>query len=122
MVGLRAGCPIITKRTKSLPDIRALLLQGKNDEAQTLVDKSFICTGPGSGGSRWGCFQTLGNLEIQFHYPGGDSLLRPVKYQRSLSLDSAIATCTYEAGGVHFKRTYFTSFDDDVDIIRITAD
>ena len=107
---------------KSLPAIRALLLQGKNDEAQALVDKSFICTGQGSGGARWGCFQTLGNLEMAFSYPGPAQ--QPVfrQYNRTLSLDSAIATCTYETGGTHFKREYFTSFGDDVDIIRITAD
>lgn len=107
---------------KSLPKIRELLLQGKNDEAQTLVDKSFICTGQGSGGARWGCFQTLGNLEMQFSYPGKDAAITPVNYRRELSLDSAIATCSYEVGGVHFKREYFTGFSDDVDVIRITAD
>ncbi|HEY4149872.1 MAG TPA: glycoside hydrolase family 95 protein [Chitinophagaceae bacterium] len=107
---------------KSLPEIRSLLLQGKNDEAQVLVDKSFICKGPGSGGTRWGCFQILGNLDMQFHYPGNDSVARFTHYERSLSLDSAIAGCSYEVGGVHYKRTYFTSFDDDVSIIRITAD
>ena len=109
---------------KSLPQIRALLLQGKNDDAQALVDKSFICTGPGSGGTRWGCFQTLGNLDMQFSYPGMtvDSVVKTTQYRRALSLDSAIATCTYEVGGVRYKREYFTSFGDDVDIIRITAD
>src|SRR5882757_2275390 len=56
---------------KSLPQIRALLLQGKNDEAQALVDRSFICTGPGSGGTRYGCFQMLGNLHLQFDYGKG---------------------------------------------------
>src|ERR1700748_2107438 len=34
---------------KSLPKIREFLLAGKNDSAQALVDRSFICTGPGSG-------------------------------------------------------------------------
>src|ERR1700736_5991327 len=36
---------------KSLPQIRKYLLAGKNDSAQALVDRSFICTGPGSGGT-----------------------------------------------------------------------
>src|SRR5947208_3057365 len=44
---------------KSLPQIRKYLLEGKNDSAQALVDRSFICTGPGSGGTRYGCFQML---------------------------------------------------------------
>src|ERR1700688_3557655 len=46
---------------KALPQIRKYLLAGKNDSAQALVDRSFICTGPGSGGARYGCFQVLGN-------------------------------------------------------------
>src|ERR1700744_942892 len=45
---------------KSLPAIRQLLFEGKNDEAQQLVEKNFICVGPGSGGPRWGCFPMLG--------------------------------------------------------------
>src|ERR1700760_1039098 len=35
---------------KSLPEIRQLLFEGKNEEAQRLVDANFICKGPGSGG------------------------------------------------------------------------
>ena len=32
---------------KKLPEIQKLLLEGKNDEAQSLIDKDFICTGKG---------------------------------------------------------------------------
>ena len=53
---------------KKLPEIRKLLLEGKNDEAQRIVDQSFICKGPGSGGANYGCYQTLGNLDLQFTY------------------------------------------------------
>src|ERR1700744_3391073 len=74
---------------KSLPAIRKLLFEGKNDEAQRLVDANFICKGPGSGGAQWGCFQTLGNLVLDFSYGSGGA---PVQYKRWLSLDSAIAT------------------------------
>src|ERR1700732_3491037 len=40
---------------KQLPRIRELLSEGKNDEAQALIDKDFVCTGKGSGGANWGC-------------------------------------------------------------------
>lgn len=53
---------------KSLPAIRELLFQSRNDEAQRLVDANFICKGPGSGGARWGCYQTMGNLVIDYSY------------------------------------------------------
>jgi alpha-L-fucosidase 2 len=51
----------------NLPKIRELLLAGKNDEAEALVNQTFTCTGGGSkGGARgpWGCFQELGNLRL----------------------------------------------------------
>jgi len=53
--------------SKNLPKIRELLLAGKNDEAEALVNQTFTCTGGGSrGGARgpWGCYQELGNLNI----------------------------------------------------------
>lgn len=104
---------------KSLPEIKRFLFEGKNDSAQQLVDKNFICTGPGSGGTQWGCFQTLGNLDLNFSYNGKKDYKN---YNRYLSLDSAIAVETYEVNGVKFKKEYFTSFGTDVDVIRITAD
>ena len=53
--------------SQNLPEIRKLLLAGKNDEAEALVNQTFTCTGGGSrGGARgpWGCFQELGNLKL----------------------------------------------------------
>ena len=53
----------------NLPKIRELLLAGKNDEAEALVNQSFTCTGGGSGGGArgpWGCYQELGNLKIDW--------------------------------------------------------
>ncbi len=35
---------------KVLPEIRRLLLEGKNAEAEALVNVNFTCKGPGSGG------------------------------------------------------------------------
>ncbi len=108
---------------KSLPEIRQLLFDGKNEEAQKLVDKNFICLGPGSGGAQWGCFQMLGNLALDFSYRGAaNGKVSYKNYLRRLSLDSAVATSTYEVNGVKFKKEYFTAFGSDVDVIRITAD
>jgi alpha-L-fucosidase 2 len=55
---------------KALPEIRRLLLEGKNVEAEALVNKNFTCRGPGSGhGSGanvpFGCYQTLGDLRLK---------------------------------------------------------
>ncbi|MDB5121513.1 MAG: glycoside hydrolase [Sphingobacteriales bacterium] len=108
---------------KSLPQIRKLILEGKNDEAQALVNKEFVCVGPGSGGARWGKYQVLGELQLQFQYDGVDNTnINYQNYQRELSLNNAVANSSFQVNGVNYKREYFTSFDDDVDIIRITAD
>ncbi|MGN6419602.1 MAG: glycoside hydrolase family 95 protein [Pseudobacter sp.] len=103
---------------KQLPQIRSLLSAGKNDEAQKLIDKSFICLGPGSGGPQWGCFQMLADLNINYDY-GAEGVQS--EYRRWLSIDSAIATTTFTLNGVRYTREYFTSFGDDVDLIRIKA-
>jgi len=106
---------------KKLPEIRELLLAGKNVEAQNLIDKDFVCKGPGSGGKQWGCFQTLGDLNLQFDYGNADAS-KVTNYQRELSLDNAVAKSSFQLDGVTYKREYFTSFSNDVDVIKLTAD
>lgn len=105
---------------KSLPEIRKLIMEGKNEEAQELVNKNFVCVGPGSGGAQWGKYQTLGALELDYGY-GLKGEKSTSKYQRTLSLDQAVATTEYTINGQSFKREYFTSFGDDVAVIRLTA-
>src|SRR6266403_2254691 len=55
---------------KALPAIQRLLLEGKNSEAEALVNANFTCKGPGSsagsGDSQYGCYQVLGNLHLSF--------------------------------------------------------
>ena len=58
---------------KYLPQIKQLLLQGKNREAEELINQNFVCKGPGSGSGdganvQFGCFQVLGNLTLDFDY------------------------------------------------------
>ncbi|GAA4307177.1 glycoside hydrolase family 95 protein [Mucilaginibacter gynuensis] len=108
---------------KNLPEIRRLLQEGKNDEAQALIDKNFICKGVGSGSEPFGCYQVLGELNIRFDYgKGKDQPAEFKSYQRELSLNNAVAKSTYTVDGVIYKREYFTSFGDDVSIVKLTAD
>jgi alpha-L-fucosidase 2 len=68
---------------KALPEIRRLLLAGQNTEAEKLVNANFTCQGKGSGHGRganvpFGCYQTLGNLRLNFGtVPGGAALHCP---------------------------------------------
>jgi alpha-L-fucosidase 2 len=105
---------------KKLPEIRKLIVEGRNDEAQALVNRDFVCKGPGSGGPQWGCYQTLADLDLQFTY-GTEGDAAYTQYSRELLLDQAVATARFEVAGVTYTREYFTSFDDDVMLVRLTA-
>ena len=113
---------------KRLPEVRQLLLEGKNDEAQAIINKDFICRGAGSGNGNgakdpFGSYQILANLHLRFKYPAMDSTgISPGNYSRELSLKNAVARCSYIVNGVSYTREYFTSFGNDADVIRITAD
>jgi alpha-L-fucosidase 2 len=111
---------------KRLPEIRQLLLEGKNDEAQAIINKDFICKGAGSGNGSgakdpFGCYQVLADLSLHFSYGNGQ---QPVftRYKRELLLNQAIAKTTYTIKGVTYAKEYFSSFGSDISIIRITAD
>lgn len=108
---------------KKLPEIRSLLAAGKNVEAQAIIDKSFVCTGKGSGGVPFGCFQMLGDLNLNYQYKGIEGKdVKYENYERELSLNNALAKTTYQVNGVTYKREYFTSFGNDVDVIKLSAD
>jgi len=111
---------------KYLPQIRELLAQGKNDEAQAIINKNFICRGAGSGNGNgakdpFGSYQVLADLNLHFSY--GDSP-QPVftHYKRELSVDQAISKTTYTIKGVTYTKEYFCSFGSDISLMRITAD
>jgi alpha-L-fucosidase 2 len=106
---------------KQLPEIRRLLKEGRNDEAQALMDKDFVCTGKGSGSVPFGCYQVLGELQLQYFHDNTDKV-QPRQYERTLSLSQAMATCSYEVNGVTYHREYFSSFGDDLGVIRLTSD
>jgi len=107
---------------KSLPQIRSLLAEGKNDEAQALIDKNFICKGIGSGGVPFGCYQMLGDLDIKFNYGKSPDESDVKDYYRELSLNNAVVQCSYRIGDVTYHREYITSFGNDVCMVRIWAD
>ena len=125
-ITLWSGAPFDDSNPKalaSLPEIQRLLKEGKNDEAQNLMYETFVCGGAGSGhgqGARvpFGCYQTLGNLTMTFHYPDPD---RVSNYRRSLCLNQATATVSFEKDGVPYRREAFISRCDDVAVIRLTG-
>lgn len=129
-ITLWSGSPQDANRegaSQYLPEIRKLLFEGKNVEAEALVNKYFICKGAGSGSGNgadvpYGSYQVLGNMHIQYDYGMDTASAHPQNYVRELFLDSALAKCGFEMNGVNYRREYFTSFADDVIVIRLTAD
>jgi alpha-L-fucosidase 2 len=108
---------------KYLPEIRKLLFEGKNDKAQELIFKTFVCKGSGSGygnGTKvpYGSYEVLGNLHLRYDL---DSLAKPENYSRQLSLDDATAQTYFVTNGIRYTREYFVSFTDKVGVIRLKA-
>ena len=109
------------KALESLPEIQRLLKEGKNDEAQNLMYETFVCGGAGSGHGQgakvpFGCYQTLGNMTIEYLYLNSDSV---TNYKRTLCLNDAIHKVSFEKGGQHYEREAFLSRRDDVAVIKL---
>lgn len=101
--------------------IQALLLEGKNDEAEKLVNQTFVTNGKGSGHGNganvpYGCYQLFGNLHLKF-----DSLDHISNYRRSLDLQTATALTEFTADGVEYTRRYYTAFGPNVGVIALHA-
>ena len=105
-----------------LPEIRRLLLEGRNAEAEKLVNANFVSRGPGSGRGHgkdvpFGCYQTLGTLRLRFQGGAGE-----VKgYRRSLDLTRALARVEFRRDGIQFSREFFASAPDEAIVIRLRA-
>ncbi len=96
---------------KDLPAIRNLIFEGKYPEAQAMAE-THILSKNGFGMP----YQTAGSLHINF--PGHE---RFTDFRRELDVDKAVATTTYTVAGVQYKREIFTSFTDQLVIVRLTA-
>ena len=106
----------------SLPEIRRLLLEGKNVEAEALVNAHFTCAGKGSGfGSGanvpFGCYQTLGDLTLNFV----DATGAATHYRRELDLADAVCSVTFEQDGTTYTRESFVSAPAEAIVVRLSA-
>ncbi|NLB44249.1 MAG: glycoside hydrolase family 95 protein, partial [Clostridiaceae bacterium] len=89
-----------------------LALQRRYHEAQTRIEQELT-----SGWSQ--AYLPLGDLKLSFTGPGVSG---PVdRYRRQLDLGQAIASVSYERGGVAYSREAFVSAPHQVLVIRLTA-
>ena len=108
-----AGSPYANNNPNAryvLPVIRRLIFEGKNREAQSLVDANFF------SGKHGMCYLPMGSLFLDFE--GHD---RATDFYRDLDLSDATATTRYKIDGVDYIRTVFASFADSVIIMRMDA-
>jgi alpha-L-fucosidase 2 len=97
---------------KALPEIRRLLFEGKQREAQDLAMKEFM-----SQPLHQMPYQPFGDLNLTF--PGHE---KAEDYYRELDIDEAVATVEYKVDGVTFRREVFSSAVDQALVVRVTAD
>ena len=101
-----------TEALAALPEIRKMIFEGKNKEAEILTDAKIKST------TKQGMpYQTAGSLFLTFQ---GQE--KAMDYYRELNLQTAVATTRYKVDGVTYTREYFSSFADNVIVIRLTAD
>src|SRR5690554_267122 len=99
------------KAAEALPEVQELIFQKKYEEADKLINETFF------GGPHGMPYQTAGSLIL--HFEGHQDYQ---DYYRELDLDKAVATTRYKVNGVTYTREIFSSFADDVIIMRLTAD
>ncbi|RMF91874.1 MAG: glycoside hydrolase family 95 protein [Planctomycetota bacterium] len=95
-----------------LPEIRRLLFEGKQREAEALAAEHFM-----SVPLRQTPYQPCGDLYLDL----GDSQ-DIADYRRELDLASGRAVTTYRIGDTTYTRTVFASYPDQVIVVRIEAD
>jgi alpha-L-fucosidase 2 len=107
---------------KALPEIRRLLLEGRNVEAEKLVNQNFTCRGQGSGFAQaanlpFGSYQVLGNLRFKF----AARTNAVENYRRELDLATGLALVRYRQDGADWVREYFVSAPDEVFVSRLAT-
>ena len=100
------------KAADVLPELRRLLFQGKQREAENLAQRRFM-----SHPLRQCAFQPFGDLMLDFQ-----DHQDPMDYERSLDLETALSRVSYTVHGVHYFREIFASYPDRVIVVRLTAD
>ncbi|MDB5270721.1 MAG: glycoside hydrolase family 95 protein [Hymenobacter sp.] len=109
-----AGGPNNNVKPNALPVIKQLreqLKAGQQVEAQALAQEKMLPQG-NSGMP----YQMAANLYLTF--PGHE---KATSYYRDLDIGRAVASVSYQLGGVAFRREVFSSVPDQVLVVRLTA-
>lgn len=101
---------------ESLPLMQQLIFEGKYSEAERLGSRKFLSL----VGNEM-AYQTIGSLKVEFTDRRADR--RDLTgYSRELDIANAIARAEYNVGSTRFTEEVFSSFTDQLVIVRIAAD
>ncbi len=96
----------------SLGQIRKLIFEGKQKDAEQLANKTII-----SKKSHGQMFEPAGELHLRFE--GHENYSH---YYRELDIERAVAKTVYQSGGVTYTRDIIASIPDRVIVMHLTAD
>ncbi len=98
-----------------LPAIRQLIDEQRYSEAQALAQAYLPRHAEDNNyGMR---YQPVGSIRLSC--PGQAS---PETYRRELDIGNAVASVAFSVNGVNFRREFFSSLNDDVIVMRLSAD
>lgn len=98
---------------EKMNQLRKLFFEGKLSEGNRIAGDNLH-----GNQTSFGTHLPIGDLKMQFIYPEG----KVTDYRRSLSLDEAVSSVSFNSGGVCYKREYFATNPDNVLVLRLTAD
>ena len=98
------------KSLASLPKVRELIFNGRENEAAAIINKDFVV---GPHGMR---FLPMANLHIRMQNQGKTEL-----FERELDLKRAVTTTSFVLDDVRYTRTTFASLADGVIVCHIKA-
>lgn len=98
---------------EKMNQLRKLFFEGKLSEGNRIAGDNLH-----GNQTSFGTHLPIGDLKMQFIYPEG----KVTGYCRSLSLDEAVSSVSFNSGGVNYKREYFATNPDNVLVLRLTAD
>ncbi len=103
---------VVKNGYKSLPEIQKLVFEGKYLQAHNLFGRKLM-----GYPVEQQKYQSLANLHLFFHHGG-----KPEQYRRALDLTTGIASVSYIADGVQYRREVLASAPDQAVVVQLTAD
>ena len=96
-----------------LDQVRQLIFNGKESDAESLINQQFV---KGPHGMK---YLSLGSIKMVYK---GIKSTSVENYERELDLERAVSTVNFDYNGHHFRRTSFASMTDSVIVVHIEAD